>query len=419
MGVTVAVALSGGVAKAQTQTPESIEEPPVSRAGLLRAERKARVAEIKPPERTSLEKGLEHYDAGMLLLGTVQSGWHGVRLAGGEFPAGAGFNFGVGYRDLAVGSVYQDPDMPNRVDVDLVAATSTRSYHELSANVAFRNVGGSIFNFRARGKWYEFPEEDFFGLGGDAVEENRSSYLQRGLDVGGDFWLAPIRGFHFGGGATFSNPRIGSGRDPRFPSTEEIFDPNEIPGFTAQPDFVRFDANLSYDWRDEPLRPRSGGFYSLRASNYNDQDLDQFDFRQYEVDLQQYIPWMNRYRVVALRANVVISDADAGQEVPFYYMPHLGGGERLRGFREFRFRDRNSLLFTAEYRWEAWWALEMAVFADAGKVTAERSDLNLNHLKTTYGIGLRFHSSDAVSFRIDFAFSDEGFIPLLRYTHVF
>ena len=47
-------------------------------------------------------------------------------------------------------------------------------------------------------------------------------------------------------------------------------------------------------------------------------------------------------------------------------MPDLGGARRLRGFREFRFRDRNSVLATAEYRWEAWWLLDMAVFVDGG-----------------------------------------------------
>ena len=301
------------------------DEPAVSRASALRAERKAKLAETKPPGRSSLEKGLQHYDAGMLLFGTVQNGWHGFRLAGGDFPAGAGLNVGVGYRNLAVGSVYADADMPNRVDIDLVAATSTRAYHQLSGEVSFQNIAGSIFNVRARGQWYEHPEEDFFGLGSGSLETDRTSYLERGLELGGDFWLEPVRGLHFGGGATYSNPRIGPGRDPRFPPTDAIFDPESLPGFVEQPDFVRLDTLLSYDWRDEPLRPRAGGFYALRVSSYNDQDLDQFDFRRYEVDLQQYIHWMNRYRVIALRANVVISDADTGQEVPFYYMPHLGG----------------------------------------------------------------------------------------------
>jgi outer membrane protein assembly factor BamA len=190
-----------------------------------------------------------------------------------------------------------------------------------------------------------------------------------------------------GGGAAWTNPRIGSGEDPRFPSTDELFDPSAIPGFQAQPEYVRFGGTVSFDWRDEPLRPRAGGYYGVKVRNFKGQEFDTLDFRQYEADIQQYVHWLNRFRVLALRANVVISDADAGKDVPFFYMPTLGGGERLRGFREFRFRDRNSILMSAEYRWEAWWALEMALFVDAGKVAAERSDLDFDNLEASYGLG--------------------------------
>jgi len=390
-----------------------------SRASLLEAKRRAKFQEILPPSRKSVETGLTRFDQAMLFFGKVQRGWHGVRMAGGDFPAGAGFNYGVGFTDNAVGAVYEDLDMPNRLDVSFVAATSTRSYHQLSGDLAFRNIGGSILNFAARGEWHEHPEEDFFGLGADTSEDDRTSYLERGLEFGGDLWLEPVRGLRLGGGVAWTDPRIGSGEDPRFPSTDELFDPSAIPGFQAQPEYVRLGGTVSFDWRDQPLRPRAGGYYGVKVSNFKGQEFDALDFRQYEADVQQYIHWLNRFRVLALRANVVISDADAGKDVPFFYMPTLGGGERLRGFREFRFRDRNSILMSAEYRWEAWWALEMALFVDAGKVAAERSDLDFDNLEASYGLGFRFHSTDAVSLRFDLAFSREGFIPLLRYTHVF
>ena len=123
--------------------------------------------------------------------------------------------------------------------------------------------------------------------------------------------------------------------------------------------------------------------------------------------------------MLALRANVVLTDADAGNDVPFYYMPNLGGAHELRGFREFRFTDRNKLLLTAEYRWEAWWALDVALFVDAGKVTADSSDLDFRDLEAAYGVGFRFHSTDSFALRLDLAKSREGFIPFLRYENVF
>jgi len=76
-------------------------------------------------------------------------------------------------------------------------------------------------------------------------------------------------------------------------------------------------------------------------------------------------------------------------------------------------------VMSAEYRWEASWMLDAAVFVDAGKVAARRSDLNLRDLDASYGVGLRVHSNSAFVARLDLAFSREGFIPLLRFEHVF
>jgi outer membrane translocation and assembly module TamA len=51
---------------------------------------------------------------------------------------------------------------------------------------------------------------------------------------------------------------------------------------------------------------------------------------------------------------------------------------------------------------------DSAVFYDAGKVTARTSDLDLNHLKSDYGFGVRFHAPMATVLRIDVARSTEG-----------
>ena len=54
-----------------------------------------------------------------------------------------------------------------------------------------------------------------------------------------------------------------------------------------------------------------------------------------------------------------------------------------------------------------------------GQVAANRRDLSLGNLETSDGIGFRVHSNSAFAARLDLAFSREGFIPLLRFEHVF
>jgi len=86
----------------------------------------------------------------------------------------------------------------------------------------------------------------------------------------------------------------------------------------------------------------------------------------------------------------------------------LGGGSSLRGYSSWRFRDQNSLLLQAEWRIVANRFFESAVFYDTGKVTARTSDLDLNHLKSDYGFGVRFTAPARTVLRVDVARSNEG-----------
>jgi hypothetical protein len=74
--------------------------------------------------------------------------------------------------------------------------------------------------------------------------------------------------------------------------------------------------------------------------------------------VQQYILFFNKTRRLALRARMTMTDSAAGQQVPFFLQPYLGGSDDLRGFRPYRFTDRNAVVYNAEYRWEIFSGLE-------------------------------------------------------------
>ena len=383
-------------------------DPATDRGALLAAERDKKAQDTTVPERSLTERALYWYD-NQYVLPKITGGWNGFRLAGGRFPAGAG---------TAAGVAFNRAPSP-RVSIDGHAAYSTRGYRRASAGVTLKPVGSAPLDLHIGGQYYEHPQEDFFGLGSESLQDNRSNYLFEATEANAELRWKPARWIDVAGGMSFISPKVAEGTDTRYPSTDVQFNPSTIPGFQAQPDFLRGDASAAVDWRDNPLHPHAGGRYGVQFSNFQDQDLDAFNFRRVEVDVQQYVPLPNRYRTLAFRATGVFTDAEAGNQVPFYYQPTLGGAQELRGFREFRFRDQNSLLLTAEYRWEAWWALDGALFVDAGKVAASRHDLSFRDLDVSYGIGFRFHSNDAFVARLDLARSREGFIPLLRFEHVF
>ena len=92
--------------------------------------------------------------------------------------------------------------------------------------------------------------------------------------------------------------------------------------------------------------------------------------------------------------------------------PTLGGGQTLRSERDYRFRDTHMLLMNAEYRWEAFSALDMALFTDWGKVAPKFSDLDFSDLEHAYGIGFRVIAAQNVIFRLDIAHRRQRRHPL-------
>lgn len=414
----VLLMLAAASVSASAQDQSSGETSAGSREELLVAEREKKATQRLPPQRSKVEYALSRYDD--LHVPFILESWHGFHLAGGSFPAGAGTKFGVGFtHDLGPTRPAADPNRQNRAELDGVAAYSTRGYSRGAAGLNLHRLGGAALDVRVRAQHYEYPQEDFFGFGQDSLEDNRTNYLLRSTDVGAEVQWRTLKLLDFAGGVSYLKPTVGRGTDTRFPSTGELFEPVTIPGYERQPDFVRTDTSVALDWRDNPLHSHAGGRYAVQFSDFRDRNLDTFGFGRVAIDLQQYMPIPDRYRTIALHAAAVFTDPRAGQEVPFYLQPTLGGAQALRGFREFRFQDRNSLILTAEYRWEAWWALDGAFFIDAGKVAAERRHLDLKNLDVSYGLGFRVHSNSAFIARLDLAFSREGFIPLLRFEHAF
>jgi outer membrane protein assembly factor BamA len=106
--------------------------------------------------------------------------------------------------------------------------------------------------------------------------------------------------------------------------------------------------------------------------------------------------------------------------VPFYFKPTLGGSTSHRGFNDYRFRDDAVVAINAEYRWEAFSGLDMALFSDWGTVAPNIGRLRMSHLKNAYGIGLRFNSYKSVWFRIDIGFGGgEGVKPFFKFSKAF
>ena len=120
------------------------------------------------------------------------------------------------------------------------------------------------------------------------------------------------------------------------------------------------------------------------------------------------MPLLRENQVLAFRALASTTSTAAGEDVPYFLMPDLGGSHTLRGYSAWRFRDRNRLLMSAEYRWMAGPFVDMALFLDAGTVAARVRDLGDQDVKKSYGIGMSLHTPSSTVTRIELARTSEG-----------
>lgn len=264
------------------------------------------------------------------------------------------------------------------------------------------------------GRYRYFPEERFFGLGPDSREEDESNFLLE------DSSYDLIAGYQFGRLGTafrlgYLAVSVRNGKNDDFPDIGDLQDESSVPGLTRQPDFLRLTSAVFLDYRDTPGNPHQGGLIGVSYSRFDDRGGSEFEFNRFTFDTRGYLPLGSKQRVLALRFFTSIDDADSGSQIPFFLQRTLGGNERLRGYRESRFRDSRQLYLSAEYRWEAWPAVQFVIFYDTGKVFSESDDYDFDGKKQSVGGGVRFKTSKRTVFRFDVGTSNEGTLIHFRF----
>lgn len=381
-----------------------------SRAEEIQAARERKARTLQPdvlakPERTLLNlkdnKVLERLSAGV----------GGFRLKLGGLVTGGGFALGPEYlrRDIRDGSFFFRAS----------AQASTRRYQQLEIELGSPGLVRNRLYFDLFAARHDYPAMNYYGPGPDSDKGGRSSFRREGLEFESLVGVRVLPRLSWGVSTAYLTFNTGPGSDRRLISTEQAFTPDRVPGLDHQTDFIRAATFVRYDSRDNPGGPRSGGLYLAQLSSYSDRTLKLHDFQRLDIELQQYLPLFNKRRVFALRGKTAITLNDRPGSVPFYLQPVLGGSDDLRGFRPFRFYDRNLIVLNGEYRWEAFSGLDMALFVDGGKVFAHRSNWNFRNLEGSAGFGLRFNIRNSTFLRTDVGFSHEGFQVWIKFNDVF
>jgi hypothetical protein len=363
-----------------------------SRAAELAAKQAAKAKVLEPYKPTKAERIIIRLET--RFSGTAQGFYP---FFGSAYPGG-GLALGAGYvkRFGDTGSF------------DIHGAYSIRGYKLFSTTLGLPAFASGRMKTLVHAKYIDADEVAFFGIGNDTDEEDEAAFSFTPISIGVGETIELTRSLHVGGDISYQSYETSSGGSARVPSLEDVFLLQDAPGFGEDLKYVTGNVFAEFDWRQSPGYTTSGGFYRVDWTNYKDRD-DNFNFRRVDIQLVQHVPVLRANQVLAFRGLVSTTGfGDEGRDIPFFLLPKLGGGSELRGFRDFRFRDRHRLLVTGEYRWTPSKFMDMAIFYEVGKVANEREDLDFEDLHSSYGIGARFHGPNLTAFRIELARSVEG-----------
>ena len=330
----------------------------------------------------------------------------------GTVAPGGSWGAGLGY------------DAPGRGPWDFSAKGlwTLKNYQLAEAVLGYH---GRRADFEGYGRYRDMNRLNYFGPGLRSNLFDRTTFSLKDPVVGahGKFrvasWLA------LGGRIEEMWARPGPGK--RLPSIETRFMPVEGPDLFSSSRFGRYQGSVDVHLPAAPGDAFYQGTKSrLTYAIYDHQDAELYDFRRVDLEAQQTLAGFGAHHRLTLSGWASTSMTDDGQEVPYYLRPTLGGKSELRsvhdnrlgsdgtqgtlrGYRDLRFRDRNLLLLQAEYRLPVWGPIDATVFADAGKVTPERGDLDLNDLRRDFGFSLSVMKGWATAARVDVGFgSGEG-----------
>jgi outer membrane protein assembly factor BamA len=163
---------------------------------------------------------------------------------------------------------------------------------------------------------------------------------------------------------------------------------------------VGLGVNALLDTRESPFAPRSGEYLEAEVTTFGPELGSDYRFSRARLDGRLYRPLGER---VVLAAQTVVETA-AG-DAPFPFIPAIGGGDLLRGYRAGRFRDDRLAAAQAEIRFPIWKRIGGVVFGAVGDVAAEWDAFPaVGDLERSVGVGLRYRlTAGGVNLRADWA----------------
>jgi Omp85 superfamily domain len=268
------------------------------------------------------------------------------------------------------------------------------------------------------GRYRSRPQDKFFGLGNDTPLSNESYFktIQREIEAGFSGRINENLKAMIGVGFE----KVGVTETEFGKPAQLIFTEGQVPGLFTGATMRAETLTLDHNTQDELHNATRGGRELLEVGFHESVGASDFAFWKYRLELQRYFSLsQDRRKVIAVRAMAETNQEKDGSQVPFFDMPYLGSWRTLRGFEDYRYRDKSALAVGLEYRYRIWRALDWGFFLDQGQVAPEPGDFSWGGFHTGYGTRLIMLPNPKLPISVDLGRSNEKWRLYVNFNPTF
>lgn len=353
-------------------------------------------------------------------------------------PGHVSFFFGSlgsksGFWGLGFG-VHSNRADPTGFKAGFNVAATWRAYQEHSVYVGWNDPLRRPY-IRLTGHYDSDTKDRFYGLGPDTDLDDEVDYNWErwGTELHGG--VPPRFGIWGSGGVRYERSFESGGWHRDTPNITDPIDgfPDLAGVLDPQQELWGPFGEVVLDLTDSPGHPIAGVKVKARGAAYRSvNDLD-FNWNSYGGEVQGHLPLGSQWHILSGKVGFdQVEPKDNTDEIPFVYLPYLGGSDRLRGYNTWRFTDRAVGYGTVEYRYRIWHenhpdpdvssAIETALFYDFGEV-GDDLDAVLDEFEFTgkysYGLEFRGYLRENFVFRAGIARSEEATRLNFKFSDVY
>lgn len=261
----------------------------------------------------------------------------------------------------------------------------------VSANIVGTNfMKHDRFRWNYRLKWQLMPIH-YWGIGYDYGRKDSYERINRNMVIFNPEAFVRVAGPLF----------LGASMNVNLTNVANLHDASRIQNQSRRVFAVGIGPSLQIDTRDIATNATKGVFLRLNTLFYP-QFANKMPFNSYDLTLSGYQKlWKG-----AVLGGELHGWFNQGDVVPWSMMAQVAdNGDRMRGYYEGRYRDRNLMELQLELRQHIWWRLGIAVFGGAANVFDHFDTFQWRHTLPNYGLGIRYEFKRKTNVRLDMGFT--------------